>query len=43
MTMPEVTIVGSVNIDLILWVERLPGPGTTVTGGTFERIGAAPS
>ena len=37
MTMPEVTIVGSVNIDLILWVERLPGPGTTVTGGTFER------
>ena len=37
MTMPEVTIVGSVNIDLFLRVERLPGPGTTVTGGVFER------
>jgi ribokinase len=35
--MPEVTLVGSVNVDLIVRVARLPGPGTTVTGGTFER------
>lgn len=37
MTAPEVTVIGSVNVDLIVRVERLPEPGTTVTGGVFER------
>jgi ribokinase len=33
----RVIVVGSVNIDLVVSVERLPGPGETVTGGRFER------
>ena len=37
MTAPEVTVIGSVNVDLIVRVDRLPEPGTTVTGGVFER------
>jgi ribokinase len=35
----EVVVVGSVNVDLIALVARLPGPGQTVTGGVFERQG----
>jgi ribokinase len=35
----EVIVVGSVNIDLVALVARLPGPGQTVTGGVFERHG----
>jgi ribokinase len=34
-----ITVVGSVNLDLIATVERLPAPGETVTGGDF---GTAP-
>ena len=30
-------VVGSVNIDLVVTTERLPGPGETVTGGRFAR------
>lgn len=30
-------VVGSVNVDLVVAVERLPGPGETVTGGRFTR------
>ena len=30
-------VVGSVNIDLVVTVDRLPGPGETVTGGRFAR------
>ncbi len=30
-------MVGSVNIDLVVTVERLPAPGETVIGGRFER------
>lgn len=30
-------VVGSVNIDLVITTERLPGPGETVTGGRFAR------
>ncbi len=30
-------VVGSVNVDLVIRGERLPAPGETVTGGTFER------
>ena len=33
----RVVVVGSVNIDLVVTVERLPGPGETVIGGRYER------
>ena len=33
----RVVVVGSVNVDLVALVERLPSPGETVTGGRFER------
>ena len=33
----RVIVVGSVNVDLVIRAERLPRPGETVTGGTFER------
>lgn len=33
----RVIVVGSVNIDLVVRVERLPAPGETVTGGRFAR------
>jgi len=33
----RVIVVGSVNVDLVVRTDRLPGPGETVTGGTFER------
>jgi ribokinase len=32
----RVIVVGSINIDLIVSVEALPGPGETVIGGTFS-------
>jgi ribokinase len=35
---PELTVVGSVNLDLVARVERLPRPGETVSGATFERV-----
>jgi ribokinase len=31
-----ITVVGSINLDLIATVERLPAPGETVTGGDFS-------
>jgi ribokinase len=33
----RVLVVGSVNLDLVITVDRLPAPGETVTGGRFER------
>jgi ribokinase len=33
----RVIVVGSVNVDLVAAVDRLPAPGETVTGGTFAR------
>lgn len=33
----RVIVVGSVNVDLVVTVERLPGPGETVIGGRFSR------
>jgi len=36
---PQVLAVGSINVDLVVRVARLPGPGETITGGTFERHG----
>ena len=35
---PRVAVVGSVNLDLVARCERLPRPGETVSGATFERI-----
>jgi ribokinase len=35
---PRLTVVGSVNLDLVARCERLPQPGETVTGATFERV-----
>jgi ribokinase len=35
----SVVVVGSVNVDLVVRVKTLPGPGETVNGGTFARHG----
>jgi ribokinase len=35
---PQLTVVGSINLDLVARVERLPRPGETLTGATLERI-----
>ena len=34
---PELTVVGSLNVDLVARCERLPRPGETITGASFER------
>jgi ribokinase len=34
-----VLVVGSINVDLVVTLERLPRPGETVTGGRFARHG----
>jgi ribokinase len=34
----RLTVVGSINLDLVAKAERLPRPGETVTGATFSRI-----
>ena len=34
----RVLVVGSVNVDLVVRAERLPEPGETVLGGTFNRF-----
>jgi ribokinase len=36
---PRVVVVGSINADLVVSAPALPGPGETVTGGTFARHG----
>jgi ribokinase len=33
----RVLVVGSINVDLTVTADRLPGPGETVTGGTYAR------
>ena len=38
MTRPAVVVVGSVNVDLVLHLPALPGPGETVTGGTHREV-----
>src|SRR3954454_20357714 len=35
---PQLTVVGSINLDLVTKVERLPRPGETLSGPTLERI-----
>jgi ribokinase len=34
---PELTVVGSINLDLVTQADRLPRPGETVTDATFAR------
>jgi ribokinase len=35
---PRLTVVGSINLDLVTQVERLPRPGETVSGARFSRV-----
>ncbi|HEU5491182.1 MAG TPA: ribokinase [Gaiellaceae bacterium] len=35
---PRITVVGSINLDLVARCERLPRPGETLTGATFARF-----
>ena len=38
MAAPRLTVVGSINLDLVVRAERLPRPGETVTGASFSRV-----
>lgn len=38
MAAPRITVVGSVNLDLVAHCERLPRPSETVTGATLTRV-----
>lgn len=37
MSAAHVVVVGSINVDLVIRLAHLPGPGETVTGGTLQR------
>jgi ribokinase len=36
-SLPSVAVVGTINLDLVASVDRLPGPGETVAGGVLSR------
>jgi ribokinase len=38
MAAPNLTVVGSINLDLVALAERLPRPGETVSGARFSRV-----
>ncbi|HZQ65940.1 MAG TPA: ribokinase [Gaiellaceae bacterium] len=38
MAAPRIAVVGSINLDLVARCARLPRPGETLTGATFERV-----
>jgi ribokinase len=38
MSKPRLTVVGSINLDLVAQAERLPRPGETVSGAHFSRV-----
>jgi ribokinase len=35
---PRLTVIGSINLDLVVQAERLPRPGETVSGARFSRV-----
>src|SRR5688500_13417580 len=35
---PEIVVVGSLNVDFVAAVQRLPGPGETVLGDRFDMV-----
>ena len=35
---PRLTVVGSINLDLVVEAEQLPRPGETVSGARFSRV-----
>src|SRR5947208_17007013 len=35
---PRLTVVGSINLDLVVQAERLPRPGETLSGARFLRV-----
>jgi ribokinase len=35
---PRLTVVGSINLDLVAWVQRLPRPGETLTDAELTRV-----
>ena len=37
-SMPQITVVGSLNMDFVVSVDRLPSPGETVSGRGFQMI-----
>src|SRR5215470_17688401 len=38
MAAPRLTVVGSINLDLVARADRLPRPGETVSGARFARV-----
>jgi len=34
---PTLAVLGAINVDLVVQAPELPGPGTTITGGSFSR------
>jgi ribokinase len=38
MVKPRITVVGSINLDLVVRAERLPRPGETLSGAQFARV-----
>jgi ribokinase len=38
MAAPRITVVGSINLDLVAQCERLPRPGETISGATLARV-----
>jgi ribokinase len=36
MSTPDILVVGSANMDLVAFADRLPGPGETLLGGAFQ-------
>jgi ribokinase len=38
MAVPRLTVVGSINLDLVARADRLPRPGETVSGARFSRV-----
>ena len=35
---PRLTVVGSINLDLVVEAKQLPRPGETVSGARFSRV-----